>query len=186
MSLLSVVTYLWTLQHDWQISRDVFDDLERFTFLSQSDDRKQCTKITSAYLEDQMIKAGNTFAGAKLQGMPFDYMCLPPNSTLTLDAEKVAIKTPFCAIVFGVDQMPIEWDNRKPEAINMDMMADGHPRYTTRVGLIRASIKYDWLRAQSRLIPKYQTWANDVLDRAGKWFATEIDGKNYIKSGFEE
>jgi hypothetical protein len=47
--------------------------------------------------------------------------------------------------------------------------------------------QYDWIRAQSRQMPKYQAWANDVAERARKWFDAEIpEGMHFIRSDFEQ
>ena len=50
------------------------------------------------------------------------------------------------------------------------LLPDKRPRFETRTGVIRVTVKYDWIRAQSRDMPKYQTWANDVVERARLWF----------------
>jgi hypothetical protein len=76
-------------------------------------------------------------------------------------------------------------ENRKPYSNDMPMLSDNRSRYTTRTGIIRASVIYSGIRSQSRTMPKYQDWANDVLDHAAVWFETEIENKNYLKSSFE-
>jgi hypothetical protein len=188
MSLLSVVLYLWVEQHDWQVARDVLKgDFERFQYLSKPDQRSACSKVTLADVQSFLKQAGNVFAGMKPVTTPFDFMCLPPNSSLSIAASNVVIETPFCKITFEVDQQWVMSDQHKPHTSEMPMLSGNHPRYTTRTGIIRASVVYSGLRSQSRTMPKYQEWANDVLDRAAIWFETEIDTTkpNYFKSSFE-
>jgi hypothetical protein len=98
----------------------------------------------------------------------------------------VAVQTPFCRIVFTVEEPWIEKDSRRPGSEDMPMVEGNRPRFETRTGIIRATVKYDSVRAQSREMPKYQTWANDVVERARKWFDSEIPaGQNFIKSDFQ-
>ncbi|SRR6266436_4382354 len=186
MSLLSIVLYLWVGQHDWQIARDVLKGgFEKFQFLSKPDHRSECSKITLADVQSLLKRAGNVFADIKPLGIPFDFMCLPPSSSLDITASEVVIETPFCRIAFEADQQWVMSTNRKPYTNEMPMLSSNQPRYTTRTGIIRASVIYSGLRSQSRTMPKYQDWANDVLDRAALWFETEITANMYLKSSFE-
>jgi hypothetical protein len=185
MSLLSVVLYLWTVQHDWQIARDVLKGIEKFQFLSKPDQNSECSKIAWVDVKTLLNDAGNVFANVTPFGMPFDYMCLPPSSSIKITGSTVVIETPFCSIDFEVDQQMVMSTYGKPYTTEMPMLPDNHPRYETRTGIIRATVKYSGLRSQSRTMPKYQTWANDVLDRASIWFDTEIIGANYLKSNFD-
>jgi len=43
-------------------------------------------------------QVGNVFADYKPVGFPFDFMCLPPGSSIHIEADAVAIETPFCRI----------------------------------------------------------------------------------------
>jgi hypothetical protein len=186
ISLLSVVLYFWIEQHDWQVARDILKGgFEKFQYLSKPEQRNDCSKVTLANVQSLMKETGNVFAGMKPVTTPFDFICLPPKSSLNITAGRVVIETPFCNIIFEVDQLMVMGNNQKPYSNDMPMLSDNRPRYTTRTGIIRASVIYSGLRSQSRTMPKYQDWANDVLDRAAVWFETEIENKNYLKSSFE-
>jgi hypothetical protein len=188
MSLLSVVLYLWLEQHDWQVARDILKgSFEKFQYLSKPDQRSDCSKVTLADAQTLLKEAGNVFAAMKPVTTLFDFICLPPNSSLNIEPSKVVIETPFCKIVFEVDQLWVMSDHLKPYTSEMPMLSINQPRYTTRTGIIRTSVIYSGLRSQSRTMPKYQDWANDVLDRAAIWFETEVDvtKNNYLKSSFE-
>jgi hypothetical protein len=82
MSVFSLVLYLWSEQHDWQIARDTFGGFERYQYLSGPGRPDQCTKVRLGTVQDVLRRAGNAFAGFSPLGLPFDYMCLPPNSKL--------------------------------------------------------------------------------------------------------
>jgi hypothetical protein len=185
MSLLSIVLYLWLEQHDWQVARDVLRGMERFQYLSKADQPNDCSKVTLSSVQGSLKTARNDFAGMTPVTIPFDFMCLPPNSTLDITASNVVVKTPYCSITFEVDQQWVMSDHRKPQTTEMPILSGNKPRYTTRTGIVRATVSYSGLRSQSRTMPKYQDWANDVLDRAAVWFETEIENNNYVKSSFE-
>jgi hypothetical protein len=173
MSLFSLVAYFWTEQHDWQITRENLNSsnspFQTFQFLSKSDDRAQCAKVDFTAVQKMLRGTHNVFAEFKPVGLPFEYMCLPPNSTIVIEPEHVLIRNPFCAINFAVQQMPSMQLNARPRMADT-LLPDKRPRFETRTGVIRVTVKYDWIRAQSRDMPKYQTWANDVVERARLWF----------------
>jgi hypothetical protein len=174
MSLFSLVAYLWTEQHDWQISRENFNNsnmpLQTFQFLSKSDDKRQCVKVDLSAIQAMLRGAHNAFAEFKPVGLPFDYMCLPPNSSILIGAEHIVISSPYCTIDFAIQQIPAMQLNQKPGTIDITLLADKRPRFETRTGVIRVTVRYDWMRAQSRDMPRYQAWANDVVERARQWF----------------
>jgi hypothetical protein len=186
MSLFSLVAYLWTEQHDWQITRETLSNssmpFQTFQFLSKSDDKSECTKVELSAIQAMLRNAHNLLAEFELMGMPFDFMCLPPKSSLLIDAEHILLSSPYCTISFAIQQMPAMQLNRKPGTIDTTLMADKRPRFETRTGVIRTAIKYDWVRAQSRDMPKYQAWANDVVDRARQWFenGTPVGGIGFV------
>jgi hypothetical protein len=98
----------------------------------------------------------------------------------------VLIKTPFCQIRFDIEELWISKDSQKPGTSDMQMTKDNRPRFETRTGIIRTTVKYDWIRAQSREMPENETWANDFVERARQWFNSEIPaGKHFIKRDFE-
>ncbi len=123
MSLFSLVAYLWTEQHDWQISRENLSNsnmpFQTFQFLSKSDDKRQCTKIDLSAIQAMLRGAHNVFAEFKPVGLPFDYMCLPPNSSIFIVAEHIVISSPYCTIDFTVQQIPALQLNRKPGTIDI-------------------------------------------------------------------
>lgn len=174
MSLFSLVAYLWIEQHDWQIARAKFSNsnmpFQTFQFLSKSDDKRQCTKVNLNSIQAMMRGAHNVFAEVKPVGIPFDYMCLPPNSSILIGAEHIVISNPYCTMDFAIQQVPVMQLNRKPGTADITLLADKRPRFETRTGVIRVTVTYDWMRAQSRNMHKYQAWANDVVERARQWF----------------
>jgi hypothetical protein len=133
-----------------------------------------------------MLKqSGNFFADHIPLSPPFEFMCLPPRSSLDISSNAVGIKTPFNEILFVIEPQWFAAHYRKPgDQGDTPLLEDGHPRFNTRNGIIRATIKSTWLRAQHQQMPKYQTWASGVVDGARKWFDTEISG-NWIRSDIE-
>ena len=187
MSLWSLVAYLWTRQHDWQISKTItasgLGSNFQYIFLSNTKDKSQCTMIEWKEVRAILKRYGNMFANIKPWG-PFDYVCLPPSSAIDITSTSIQIRTPFCLIHFGIDQQWSGMSSALPGG-ELILMADKRPRYETRAGIIRSTIKYNWLRAQSREMTKYQIWANDVVDQARQWFEAPKSGGTDIKSDFE-
>jgi hypothetical protein len=180
MSLLSLVLYLWSEQHDWQIARDVLGGYERFQYQSKPDQRDQCTKVGWEMIQGMLRQANNAFADFKPTGL-FQFMCLPPRSSIDVRPSTVLIKTPFCQIRIDIEELWISRHSEMPGTNDMPMTKDNRPRFETRTGIIRTTVKYDWILAQSREMPKHETWANDVVERARKWFDPEFPaGKQYI------
>jgi hypothetical protein len=111
----------------------------------------------------------------------FQFMCLPPRSSIDVRPSTVLIKTPFCQIRIDIEELWISRHSEMPGTNDMPMTKDNRPRFETRTGIIRTTVKYDWILAQSREMPKHETWANDVVERARKWFDPEFPaGKQYI------
>lgn len=190
MSIFSLVLYLWTEQHDWQIARDSLGDhqggYEQFRYLSKSELPNQCSKVAFSRIQVMLDQVDNVFAYFKPVTFPFDFMCLPPDSSIHIEAESLTIETRLCRIHFAVETPWIMKDSRKPGTNDSPLVEGKRARFETRSGIIRATVTYDWMRAQSREMPKYQTWANDVVERARKWFNAEIpEGNNFIKSDFD-
>jgi hypothetical protein len=128
---------------------------------------------------------GNFFADYTPASPLFEFMSLPPRSSITIGPNSVRIKTLFNEILFVIEPQWYTASYRKPgDQGDTPLLEDSHPRFITRNGIIRATIKSTWLRAQHQQMPKYQTWANGVVDGARKWFDTEISG-NWIGSNIE-
>jgi hypothetical protein len=184
MSLFSVVLYLWNL-HDWQIERATIDNMERYTFMSKVDNQNQCTKVEWADIQTQLRTIGNLFAEYTPQLTSlFSYMCLPPASSIAIASGNVLIKTPFCEIRFDVEQLWASKSGFRPgtNGPGAPLLPNGKTRFDTRVGIIKATIAYEWIRA-SGLLGKYQTWATDLVDRARKWFDAAIPTGHAFLSG---
>jgi hypothetical protein len=188
MSLFSLVAYLWSEQHDWQIARDRLGNYERFQYLSPSDQPSQCTKVELSETQTMLHRAGNVFADYGFAPSVFRFMCLPPRSLLRIEPGGVEIETPFCKIRFDIEQLWIEKASWRPgtDGKDMPLLENGQSRFETRTGIMRATIKYAWIRAQSREMPKYQAWATDVVERARKWFDAEVSlGGMFLGSDFD-
>ncbi len=180
MSLFSLVLYLWNEQHDWQIARDVLGTFEKFQYLSAPNQTNQCTKIEFSQIQLELRKIDNFFADYKPHfSSIFPFMCLPPGSSINIEPNKITLTTPYCEIRFDVEDM-IMATYSTPGTQQPLFLENGKPRFETRQGVIRMTISYDRFRAQSRLMPKYQTWANDVVERARKWFSTEITQNAFV------
>jgi hypothetical protein len=188
MSLFSLVLYLWHEQHDWQITRDNFGTYERQLYLSQPEKAAECAKVEITEIQSKLRQIGNVFADYKPTLTPSSFMCLPPRSSLLIKPNEISIRTPFCEIRFVVEQPWIMKSNGKPGTTVGDVfLPDGKQRFETRDGIIRATIGYERFRAQSREMPKYQNWANDVVDRARKWFDPTVpDGNSVFFSDFDD
>jgi hypothetical protein len=168
ISLFSLVAYLWSEQHDWQIARDRVGNYERFQYLSPPDQPSQCTKVELSEIQTMLRRVGNVFADYAFAPSVFGVMCLPPRSSIRIEPDGVEIETPFCKLRFAVEQLWIEKASWRPGTNGGDhpLLENGQSRFETRTGILRATVKYHWTRAQSREMPKYQTWANDVVERA--------------------
>jgi hypothetical protein len=182
MSLFSLVLYLWSEQHDWQTEWTSVKGYARFRSLSTP---KQCTKISFQNIQKRLEKIGNFLSGYTPVSLPLKCICLPPQSSIDLSPSSVRIKTLLNQIIFVIEPQPYDtwYVNPARPSDPTPLLEDGHPRFATRRGIIHATIKSNWLRAPDRDMPKYQTWANGVVDGARKWFDTEPE--NWIRSDIE-
>ena len=187
MPLWSLVAYLWTTQHDWQMSRTVITTASgtssQWAYLSDKKDKTQCSKIEWPEIKSYLNQSGNILANIKPWGAA-EFMCLPPGSTIEISSSAVQITNPFCTIRFDVDPRSMSMRNMLPGG-GLILTADKRPRYQTRTGVIRSTIKSNPLRAQNTEMPKYQAWASDVVERARQWFGSPQPGENRVKSDFE-
>lgn len=187
MSLWSLVAYLWSTQHDWQISRTTIATSlsinSSYAFLSDRNDKSQCSRVDWGTIQEALKRSGNLLSDIKPFGL-YDFMCLPPGSTIEITTSSVQIATPFCTIRFDVDPRWMSVWNALPDR-EVILMTDKRPRYQTRQGVIRSTIQSSRLRAQNNDMPKYKAWANDVVERAQQWFGPPKLGEIYIKSELE-
>jgi hypothetical protein len=181
MTLYSVISYIRTKQHDWQTvrrraKRGDGGSVEFFTWTSGPAD---CALISDDEIRQMLRKVKNSFAETKWHPDGFTHStCLPPKTTMRIDAQSVTLKNPFCQIVFRVKPtfatyyLPPQaaMTELQSRGITKTTLPDGTARFVTFDGGFEVDAKYAALRAQHREQPKYATWVRQMIDGARDWF----------------
>jgi len=171
MAIFSIVAYLLAEQYDWQMKRTHFKGRTQSVIESEYGSApEQCTVLSGAQVRELLQRSGNLFSGDTL---PDRLLCLPPQSSLTLDHESVTLKGPFCEIRFASKLSSIVNYTQPGTSGERPSLANGEARFERRMISIRASVTYSWLRAQHRDLAKYQDWAKRVVDGAALWFEAD-------------
>jgi hypothetical protein len=89
------------------------------------------------------------------------------------------LTTPFCTIIFSVQQPFLELNTMYPGSNIADtpLLPDGKPRFETRVMGITATRKMRWILAQNKDFEKYEAWSKNVIEGAKAWFETKTAGE---------
>jgi hypothetical protein len=178
MILFSLIVYLETRQHDWQMEeRHYATSTSTITTMqnkSNPENTAECTKISYDYIMHMLTAANNAFALTR-PITPFSYLCLPPQSSVRLDQSSITLRNPFCTILFSTEPGFLELRMMQPGSHTADVPAlpDGKPRFETRVIGLQVTRKMSWVTAQHQDFVKYEKWCKGVVDGARAWFETK-------------
>jgi hypothetical protein len=181
MILFSLAAYLETRQRDWQFEEENFPSslgmLTTWKAKSDPTNPRECTKIVPSQISEMLNNAKNAFAAAK----PVDrvpYLCLPPGSSIGIDHASLTLENPFCKISFFFSP-PVTLQNSmmqpRSHIAQVPVLADGQPRFQTRLIGLRVTRKLSWMTAQHRDFAKYEKWSKAVVDGARAWFETKTE-----------
>jgi hypothetical protein len=173
LALYSLVTYMLTEHFDWQKQTKIYysgsGKSAKSMRISQLPD---CSIMGKEEIQQMLASAGNMFGEAPiLTGM--DEMCLPPGSRIEILPSKLKINNPFFDVTFSLE-MEKYLSHMKPRTQDKPVLPNNEPQFETRQIGITGSVKYSWLRAQHRDMPKYKVWCKKVLDEAKMWFEAGI------------
>jgi hypothetical protein len=173
MIIFSIISYFIFEQHDWQAKKDVIE-YSNFTTMKMSFTSKQssCGLVTYHELRKALSDSGNIFSTFKWYS-PFNTLCLPPETTISITPSSVTVSNPFCKILFDVERSGgfAGRPTRRGDSVTLD---GGGPTWTWTTP-IRATIQYSGWRAQHRDKQKYQDWAQNLVEGVRRWFGTVTD-----------
>ncbi len=172
MVIFSLVSYLGVEQFDWQIKRTSFvsQSIGTVVLMAPGSNPGDCTEITKSEIRDKLLGAGNSFA----EGEVFfgrQLLCLPPNSTLRVDANSLSLRNPLCEISFVLEPSGGSFGAQPSSGgLVQALLQNGEPTLETRVTGIRVTVRYSALRAQHHEMAKYKDWSKRVVGGAQNWF----------------
>lgn len=174
--LYSFIQYLGIEQFDWQVRRTA---LQGFTFGTEIrsagiSSGADCTAFSQSDLQAILKTAGSPFAGLPLS-LVGGRLCLPPGSTIRMSTTGLEIRTPYCTVSFVVEPSQSVSYAEPGSQGQVPQARSGGPRFETRLTAIRSTVKYSWVRAQSRDMEKYVQWAQRVVNGARLWFEGRSD-----------
>jgi hypothetical protein len=168
--VLALISYLLNEQTDWQMARATYRSsngiIQTWTRTSAP---SECTIITNEEVRKRLKDISNLFAKVEQISLGNFNLCLPPNSSIEIKPTQITIVTGVCKIEFAIQEGYLEHMSSLPGTNLAQPLYDGVPRYSTTAFGIRATTEYFALRAQDRLIEKYQDWAKRVVSRAKIW-----------------
>jgi hypothetical protein len=186
MIVFSILQYMVSEQPDWRVTRY---NVLKGSFVKSSSypifpERTECTPLDINALRQILETGGNPFAQAPFPTMMFQsvYVCLPPDTDLTVMKDSVLIKNPFCTIRIKVDQASITsfgTFERYVRPTNGPFLPNGEPQYETRVTGINVAVNYSRFRAQHPKMEKYRKWADRLVDGLDEWFA--VPSREFIQ-----
>jgi|GEM_PF-4763554 len=104
MIIFSILSYLIFERHDGQTKKDVVAYSNRtvtqMEFTSKPD---SCTIVTYDELRKSLLDSGNIFSTFKWYS-PFNSVCLPPGTSISVTLSSVTVSNAFCKIVFDVER----------------------------------------------------------------------------------
>jgi hypothetical protein len=168
-TVLAIVSYVLSEQPDWQMDRSIYR-----TALGTHETWKgvstpsECTTIRNVEVMRRLKEISNTFAEVQQVSLGNRDLCLPPNSSLEIKPDQVTIITRVCKMTFAL-QVLSYMSNHPDGTLAPPPLFEGAPRYSTTNLGIRVTTEYFALRAQDRLIDKYQGWATRVVSGARIW-----------------
>jgi hypothetical protein len=176
MVVFSLLAYLGVEHPDWQMKRTKFigQISGTVTLASLGSKPAECKRYTKDELRTILEKTGNTFADGDLF-FGSQVLCLPPRSSLRVSTDGLILSNPFCKISFVLEGAGNVW-YMVPGVDDPPLLANGEPKFETRLVGIRVTTRYSAIRAQHRDMPKYKDWAERVVKGAENWFMESPSG----------
>jgi hypothetical protein len=170
MIIFSILTYL-VEEHDWQAKKDVtMWSIGTSTQTTYPSNEKSCSFVSYDDFRNKLSNSGNIFSKFKWYS-PFNRICLPPNTTISITSSSVTVSNRFCDIVFDVEPSG-GFAGRPTRRDDNPMLENGEPQFWTWRTPIRVTTQYSGLRAQHRDKQKYQDWAENLVEGLRQWFVT--------------
>lgn len=169
--LYSMIRYLGIEQFDWQLKRTA---LQGSTFGTEIrtvpvSKAEECTAVSATELQAILESIGNPFASIPIS-LIGGRLCLPPKTTIRLQAMGLEIHTPYCTVLFEVEPTHSVSYRQPGSGGQVPQTDSGEPRYETRLIAIRATVTYSWVRAQDREMEKYVQWTQRLVKGCRLWF----------------
>jgi len=171
MAVLSLASYFFTEQFDWQIRQVRIQTPTVGTSVTTESLSKpsECSTVTAVQLLEMLAKAHNLFASGS--HFPRHQLCLPPRSSIEVKAKSFLITNPFVRISFEFEPTgPVLRVKPRTHSLEAPALPDGSSQFETRAIGLRVTVEYTWIRAQHRDIDKYRAWAERVVNGAQRWF----------------
>jgi hypothetical protein len=172
--LFSLVSQLAATGYDWQMHRATFTGKSTGSVMTwqRISQPSECTNVDQAQLHHLLERAGNIYAGAPLRIMGSN-LCLPPKTRISLTEGRLEIANPFVQVVFLLQPSGAVSYVEPGTGLGVSLPSGGS-RYETRLIGIQVDINFRALRANHRVMPKYQAWTADLLRETMKWFEGEM------------
>ena len=98
LAVVSVLSYLFEEQPDWQLNSSVYKTARGTMSTWQGTSKaNECSYFSPDEVKTKLEKAENIFASALRTGRPVK-LCLPPNSTMEVTTNSVTIRNRYCQI----------------------------------------------------------------------------------------
>ena len=171
--LFSLVSQLASTGYDWQIHKATFTGKSAGIVMTwqRMSQPSECTNVDETQLRRLLERTGNIYAEAPLHVIGGN-LCLPPKTSISLTEVKLEITNPFVQLVFLL-QPSGAVSYMKPGTGSAVSLPNGGSQYETRLIGIQVDINFRALRANHRVMPKYQAWTADLLRETRKWFESE-------------
>jgi hypothetical protein len=174
MIIFSILSYFVFEQHDWQTKKDVVVYSNRIvTQTSYISKPHSCTLVTYDAIRKWLSDSGNIFSTFKWYS-PFNSICLPPNTSISVTLSSVTVSNPFCTIVFDVERSG-GFAGRPTRRGDNPILENGNETFWTWTTPIRVTTLYSRWRAQHRDKQKYQDWSQNLVESVRGWFGTVTD-----------
>jgi hypothetical protein len=173
-AIRSTLMFLTYTEPDWQLQRTTYlgTSTGSITYMTPVSTARDSTLISPTEIHDGLQRAGNVFAEAPVS-IPSGHLRLPPDSTLEITADALAIRNPLCEIQFRV-QVPESIAFMKPKTGgDVPTLASGEARYETRVFGVSVNRTFFALRAHDPRGVKYREWTERLVSGLRAWFEPE-------------
>ena len=139
MIIFSILSYFIFEQHDWQTKKVMVAYSNHIvTQMSFTSKPNSCTIVTYDELRKVLSDSGNIFGTFKWYS-PFNAICLPPRTSISVTLSSVTVSNPFCEIAFDVQESG---------GFAGHQIGRGDPGFWTWTTPIRVTTRYSRWRAQ--------------------------------------
>ena len=171
LAVFSLITYLATSQYDWQLKKLSFSgqSIGTITTFERVSKPHECTVLQEKDLRDQLSRASNAFAQAKLWlvGGP---LCLPPKTSLILSPTRLRLENMFYVITFDFEPANAVFYVKPGTGGETPSLPNGKPQFETRIIGIHIKVRQFGLRSQHRHSALYREWSSRLVEGAHAWF----------------